>query len=195
MLVNVGPILIALIAGRLLGEGYPRQLLTGCAIAFGGVVLIGVATSERGVTASVGTLLCLLAAVTYALGVVAQKPLLEGASPLAVTWAACTIGTAVCLPFAPALVDEAGSAPAGALLWTLYLGVFPTALAFTTWAFALRASTAGRMGALTYAVPPLVIVMGWAFLDETPPALALVGGVLCLAGAALARRRPAPVTA
>ena len=47
MLVNVGPVLIALLAGRLLGEGFPRTLLTGCAIAFAGVVVIGLATPRK----------------------------------------------------------------------------------------------------------------------------------------------------
>ena len=47
------------------------------------------------------------------------------------------------------------------------------------------------MGSTTYLVPPLAILMGWAILGETPPALALLGGVLCLTGAAMARRTPA----
>ena len=46
MLVNVGPILIALLAGLLLSEGFPRTLIGGCAIAFAGTILIGVATSD-----------------------------------------------------------------------------------------------------------------------------------------------------
>src|SRR3954447_933910 len=48
MLVNTGPILIAVLAGLLLAEGFPRNLFTGCAIAFLGAVLIGAATSEHG---------------------------------------------------------------------------------------------------------------------------------------------------
>src|SRR3954463_10804963 len=52
MLVNTGPILIALLAGVLLGEGYPRNLFTGCVIAFGGAVLIGAATSAHGLDSS-----------------------------------------------------------------------------------------------------------------------------------------------
>src|SRR3954453_18127903 len=39
MLVNVGPVLIAVLAGVLLGEGFPRTLFTGCAVAFLGVIL------------------------------------------------------------------------------------------------------------------------------------------------------------
>lgn len=189
MLVNVGPILIALLAGLLLREGFPRALLGGCAIAFAGVVVIGLATSEKGVTASWGTALCLLAAAAYAGGVVAQKPLLTRSSALAVTWSACTVGAVACLPFAPTLAQELSGAEASTVIWMLYLGVGPTALAFTTWAFALNRTTAGRMGAVTYLVPPLTILMGWAVLAESPPAAAFLGGALCLAGAALTRRR------
>src|ERR1700704_4692794 len=45
MLVNVGPILIALLAGLVLREGFPRRLLAGCAVAFAGTAIIAVATS------------------------------------------------------------------------------------------------------------------------------------------------------
>ena len=70
----------------------------------------------------------------------------------------------------------------------VYLGVFPTAVGFMTWAYALSRTTAGRMGATTYLVPPLAILLGWALLCETPEPLALVGGALCLAGVVLTRR-------
>ena len=52
------------------------------------------------------------------------------------------------------------------------------------------------MGAVTYLVPPIAILMAWALLDETPPLLAvLVGGPLCLLGVAIARgvRFPRPL--
>jgi drug/metabolite transporter (DMT)-like permease len=188
MLVNVGPVIIAVLAGTVLHEGFPRTLLAGCAIAFAGTILIGVATSDDGITPSTGTVLCLVAAVTYAIGVVAQKPLLATTSPLTITWLACVIGAVCCLPFAPQLASEAATASAESLAWTAYLGLFPTAIAFTTWAYALSRTSAGRMGATTYLVPPLATLMAWAYFGETPPGLALAGGVLCLAGAALARR-------
>jgi drug/metabolite transporter (DMT)-like permease len=189
MLVNVGPVLIAVLAGLLLGEGFPRTLLLGCAVAFAGAVVIGLATSDHNVDAGWGAVLCLVAAVTYAGGVVAQKPLLARNSALSVTFLACCVGAVCCLPFAPSLVRDVGSAGSGALIWTVYLGLFPTAIAFTTWAYALSSTSAGRMGATTYLVPPLAILMGWIALGESPAALALGGGVLCVAGAVLARRR------
>ena len=47
MIVNIGPILIALGAGLFLGEGIPRWLAIGAGVAFLGVMLIGVGTSAR----------------------------------------------------------------------------------------------------------------------------------------------------
>ena len=187
MLVNVGPVFLAVLAGLLLHEGFPRSLVVGCAIAFAGAVVIGIGTSQRGVEASWGAALCVAAAAAYAGGVVAQKPLLERTSGLQITFLACLVGALACLPFAPALVDEAGDASGEAIAWTVYLGVGPTAIGFSTWAYALARTSAGKLGATTYLVPPLTILMGWALLDESPPLLAFAGGALCLVGVAVTR--------
>jgi len=187
MLVNVGPILIAILAGVILREGFPPRLLAGCLVSFAGVVVIAVATSRHGLHDILGAVLCLVAAVGYAGGVLAQKPVLRHASPLSVTWLACTIGAISCLPYAGSLVHGIGHASGSTVAWMIYLGVAPTAAGFVLWAYALARTTAGRMGSTTYLVPPLAILFGWAFLGEVPPALVFPGGVLCLAGVALAR--------
>jgi drug/metabolite transporter (DMT)-like permease len=131
---------------------------------------------------------------------VAQKPVLRRLPPLQVTFTACAIGALCCLPWVGTLGSELGRAPAGSIAGLIYLGAVPTALAFSTWAYALSRMDAGRLGVTTYLVPPLVIGLGWLLLDEVPPGLALVGGVVCLAGVALSRRpnrprRPVPVPA
>jgi drug/metabolite transporter (DMT)-like permease len=197
MLVNIGPVLIAVLAGVLLGEGFPRWLVVGLAVAFCGVLLIGTATRGAGADLA-GVALCVVAAVTYAGGVVAQKPLLRRLPPLQVTATACALGALCCLPWAGVLVDDLSAAPAASIAGMVYLGVVPTALAFSTWAYALSRMDAGRLGATTYLVPPVVVLLSWLLLDEVPPALAVVGGVVCLAGVALSRRRgpvasPVPV--
>ncbi|WP_190196711.1 DMT family transporter [Streptomyces djakartensis] len=189
LVVNTGPILIALLGNRLLGDPMPPRLLAGMAVSFAGAVTVGLSMSEEGGSSVLGVVLCLLAAVAYAGGVVAQKPALGAASPLQVTTLGCLVGAVACLPFAGQLVREAADAPASATLNMVYLGVFPTALAFTTWAYALSRTTASRMGATTYAVPALVVLMSWLFLGEVPGPLTLAGGVLCLAGVAVSRSR------
>jgi drug/metabolite transporter (DMT)-like permease len=196
MLVNVGPILIAIFAGLMLHEGFPSRLLAGCLVSFAGAVVIGLATSRYGLHESLGAALCVVAAFAYAGGVVAQKPVLRHASPLVVTWLACTIGALSCLAYAGTLVHGLGHAGGATIAWTIYLGVAPTAIGFVTWAYALARTTAGRMGSTTYLVPPLALLFGWVFLGEVPPLLVLPGGALCLAGVALARtggRRARPL--
>jgi drug/metabolite transporter (DMT)-like permease len=187
MLVNVGPILIAILAGVVLREGFPPRLLAGCVVSFSGAAVIGIAVSRHGVNQIWGVVLCFVAALAYAGGVVSQKPVLRGSSALAVTWLACTIGALSCLGFAPQLARQLGHAHASVVEWTVYLGVAPTAIGFVCWAYGLSRTTAGRMGSTTYLVPPLALLMGWAILGEIPPLLALPGGLLCLAGVALAR--------
>ncbi|WP_327730444.1 DMT family transporter [Streptomyces sp. NBC_00487] len=194
LVVNIGPILIALLGARLLGDPMPPRLLAGMAVSFAGAVAVGLSMSGEGGASVLGVVLCVLAAVGYAAGVVAQKPALGSASPLQVTTFGCLVGAVACLPFAGQLVREAADAPASATLNMVYLGVFPTALAFTTWAYALARTTASRMGATTYAVPALVVLMSWLALGEVPGPLTLAGGALCLAGVAVSRSRTRPRT-
>lgn len=189
MVVNIGPLMIAMLSSRLLGERISRPLVLGMAVSFGGAVVVGLSMSGDGNASVLGVVLCLVAAASYAGGVVAQKPALRHATPLQVTTFACLIATVACLPFSGQLVGEAGSASAGATADMVYLGVFPTAVAFTTWAFALARTSASRLGATTYVVPAIVVLMSWAILDEVPGPLTLLGGTLCLAGVAVSRRR------
>lgn len=195
MLIQIGPILVALFAGLLLGEGFPRWLVIGAAIAFSGAVLVGVVTAVTTTDTTktdadfLGIALCLVSAATYAIGVLSQKPVLRSVPGLQVTWMACAIGTLCTLPFAPALIEDLGTASAGATGGLIYLGLVPTALAFSTWAYALTRMDAGRLGITTYAVPPLTILMAWLLLGEVPHFLAVVGGMICLVGVGLSRRR------
>ena len=105
------------------------------------------------------------------------------------TFTACAIGALGCLPWSGTLVAELGRAPVASIAGLVYLGVVPTAVAFSTWAYALARMDAGRLGVTTYLVPPVVILLGWLLLGEIPPPLAFVGGAVCLAGVALSRRR------
>ena len=191
MLVNVAPILVAVAAGFLLGEGFPRPLIIGVGVAFAGVALIafgGVGSHSDGLGVALG----LVTAVLYAAGVLSQKVALRTVDPVSATWVGCAIGMTVLVPFLPATVDEARDASFGAIAAVVYLGVFPTAIAFTLWAYALSRASAGRTASASLAVPAIAVVMSWAFLGEVPTVLAMVGGVLCITGVLVSRRRVRP---
>jgi len=189
MIVGVGPILIALGAGFFLREGIPRWLAVGAGVAFVGVVLIGVGAGGGDLGDGTGVIWALLAAVTYAAGVLFQKPVLKRLPNAQVTWIGCVIGLIACLPFLGELITGLADAPASAVLGAVYLGAVPTALGFSTWAYALSRVPASQLGISTYLVPPLTIVLGLIFFAEIPAIIAIVGGLVCLVGVALSRRR------
>lgn len=106
LIVNIGPILIAILAGILYREGFPRPLMVGMGIAFAGVVLIAISTNSdstaplsTGVSSSstTGVLLCVLAAVCYAIGAIAQKPTLAVLTATSSVWLGCVVGAVLCL--------------------------------------------------------------------------------------------------
>ena len=188
MLVLIAPIFIIALAAVFLKERTTPNLLLGGGLAFAGVVVIGFATST-GKASLVGIILCLLAALSSSIGLVAEKPVLHRISALQATWTCCVVGMLFCLPYAPVLVRELRIAPTGGIGWMLFLGVFPTSIAFTTWAYALARGSAGRLAATAYLIPPITIVMSWAILGEAPGLIAVLGGAVCLAGVYIARRQ------
>src|SRR3954451_11415153 len=128
MLIQVSPVLVALLAATFLHESFTRYLVIGLALAFGGVALIATASGgSSGDRSVLGVALCLLAAVVYSISLVLQKPLVAKLPAIQVTWLACTVGAVVCLPFLGDLIDQARDAPVSSSLWLAYLGVFPTA--------------------------------------------------------------------
>ena len=122
MIVRLAPILIAVLAGLFLGEGYSPFVFAGGAIALAGTAAIAGATGGGG--SAGGVLLCLLAAVAYAGGVVAEKVVLRRVSALQTVFLCCIVGAIACAPFLPAFLREAAAAPTGSVVWVAYLGVF-----------------------------------------------------------------------
>lgn len=190
MVVNLAPLMVVVFSGLFLREGFPRPLIIGAPIAFLGVVLIGMnSRTDAGVDVT-GLLLALLAAVMYAGCTLLQKHLLtSGADSTTLTWLGAAAGTVALLPWTGRLVVALHTAPVDATLWVVYLGIFPTAIAFTTWAYVLQRSSAGQTSATTYVVPAIAILLSWMILGEVPTPLMLLGGALCLLGVLVTRTR------
>jgi drug/metabolite transporter (DMT)-like permease len=189
LLINVNPILIAVLAGVILKEGFPRWLIIGSLVAFSGVAVIALGSGQRSTADVAGVLLCLLAAALAAVSVIIQKPVLRKFPAGQSTWFGIMVGLLCCLPFSGQLVGELQAAPLPATASLIYLGVFPTAIAFTTWAYALSLIDAGKLAATTYLVPATTVLISWLVLGEIPTVWGLVGGAVCLVGVGLTRRR------
>ena len=190
LLVNVAPILVTVVAGIVFHDGFPRPVIAGMVVAFAGVVLITVGGRGSGAVDSLGIVLSVVTAVLYAAGVLMQKVALRSVDAVTATWVGCAAGLVATAPFAPQAVSELAHASGGAIAGVVFLGIGPTAIAFTTWAYALARTDAGRMAATTLCVPALAVLLSWVTLGEVPTALGLLGGALCLTGVAISRKRP-----
>jgi drug/metabolite transporter (DMT)-like permease len=189
MIIQIGPVIVALMAVPLFGERLHAWLLAGMVVGFAGVGVIARGSSTDADASLLGVLLVLVAAAMYAVGVLTQKVLLRRLPSVQVVLVSFLMGAVTCLPFAtdlPGIVLDGGAE----LWWIVYLGVLPTAVAFTTWAYALTHTDAGALSLTTFLVPGIATLIAWLTIDEVPPSLTFVGGALAIVGVLMTRRRP-----
>lgn len=193
LLIATVPAITAILAHFLLRERMSAAAWGGSAVAFAGVALIVVGDGS-----SLGfnpfALFVLLAAVSTAFFTVLQRPMFSRYKPVEVTAFATWAGTIPLLAFLPGLPEAVGRAGSPALWATLYIGVVPSAIAYTLYAFALSKAPASLVTAFLYLVPVSSLSFSWWLLGEVPTVLTLIGGCIAVAGIVLvnvAKRRQA----
>lgn len=182
MLVGSGPIFTALIAAFILKERLTRIGWIGLGIGFVGILFIAFGSAGASLTLTNGALLVLIAAFASAIFFVFQKPLLTRYSAIELTAYFTWAGTLPFLIFSPGLFSAMQGATLEAHLATLYVGVFPAAIAYVTWATALSLANASSVSSLIYLEPAVAIIVAWMWLHELPTPLALGGGVIAIGG-------------
>jgi drug/metabolite transporter (DMT)-like permease len=192
MIIQIGPIIVALLAVPMFGERLHTWLVAGMVVGFTGVAVIARGSTTDAGASMLGVVLVLVAAAMYAVGVLTQKVLLRRIPSVQVVFVSFLMGAVTCLPFAsdlPSIVADGGAG----LWWIVYLGVLPTAVAFTTWAYALTHTDAGALSLTTFLVPGIATLVAWLTINEVPPSLSFVGGALAIVGVLMTRKKPAKV--
>jgi drug/metabolite transporter (DMT)-like permease len=186
LIINATPAIAALTAVLWLREPMSVQNSVGIVISFCGVALIVITTHKEELRpTSSGVLLLAAAACAHALHFVLQKGPLRTLSPLQVTVCSMLVGTVCLLPWAPSAVVTMTTAPMKCLIAVVYLGLFPSAVAYLTWAFVLARLPASTATNILSLIPLIAVTVGWVFLDELPTLFTAVGGAVIFVGVIL----------
>jgi DME family drug/metabolite transporter len=189
--IGSGPVFAGILERVLDGAWPGRTWLIATALATSGVAVLSIASASDASLSATGIGLALVSGLGYATYTIVAKRLLRlGHTPVAVMGASFGLGAVLLLPVL-LLGDTAWLHTPDGLALALYLGIVPTALAYSLFARGLRSLDASEVTTLVLAEPLTATVLGVVVLDERVGAGGLVGAVLILAGlAVLALPRP-----
>ena len=183
LIIGAAPAITALLARFFLNDRLPLLGWIGSLISFAGITLI-----VLGDSAAVGfdpyALLVVISALAAATYFVWQKPFFSRYRATEVTAFATWGGTLPMLAFLPGMVGDIADAGTSVVA-AAYLGVFPSAVAYTLLAFALSRTAVTVTSAYLYAVPVLALIFSWWLLGEVPSLLTLIGGAIAIGGIVL----------
>jgi drug/metabolite transporter (DMT)-like permease len=181
-IIGLMPVFTMIFAFFLLGEKVPVRSWYGVLVSLSGLVLIAI-NESGGLKYDTGLLYILIAAILGSYYAVAQKTLFHRFHPLELVILSIWGGTLAMLYFVPQMIRELPDAPWQATAAAIYLGIFPAAVAYALWNYALSKAPAGKVSGYLYAMPIVATLLGMIVLREYPPPLELTGGLITLAGA------------
>lgn len=187
--ISQSPLLTLVCSVLFLGESFNVLTLIGILISIVGVGLISFGGGgETDVQFGTGMIFILLAMVVNGLYSVCQKPFLQKYHAIDVTVYIIWGGTLALLIYTPSLMHDIKTASLASTLAVVYLGIFPAAIAYIAWSYALAAIPASQCSTFLYFMPVIATFLGWLCLGEVPAFLSLCGGLVALFGVWVANR-------
>jgi len=184
-IVNTAPIITALIYLIFYKTKISFQGWLGMLISLLGVAVISVGESKGSsfLELNTSTLLVIIAAIATSAHVIFQKKLLDkNYSSIEVTCYGIWFGTLCMLPFSAGLFTAINNASASATISIIYLGIFPSVIAYILWAYTLSKIPAMKAVTFWYIIPIFSFVIAYIWLGEVPSILAMFGGFIALVG-------------
>jgi drug/metabolite transporter (DMT)-like permease len=191
LIIAAGPVFTALLSTMFLKERLTVLGWVGILIAFAGVAVISLGQSTGGLSFTPGALLILLSAISTASYFIVSKRPLRHYSAIEFTTYVIWAGTIPLLVFLPGFISQFPQAAPSATLAVVYLGVFPAAIAYVLWSYALARMPASLLSAFLYLSPVLAMAIAWVWIGEIPTALTVAGGLVAIVGVVLVQTKGA----
>lgn len=188
LLISAGPVFTALLSTLFLKERLTRIGWGGILLAFAGVSLIAL-SGGKGLRFTPGALLILLSAGVAAIYSILSKQHLRRYAALEFTCYSIWAGTLPLLIFLPGLIHRFPMAAPPATFAVIYLGIFPAAIAYVLWNYALARMPASLLSSFLYLSPVIASFIAWVWLGELPAFLTVVGGAIAIVGVILVQTK------
>jgi drug/metabolite transporter (DMT)-like permease len=180
-IISQSPIIIMILAVLFLKEKFNFYAAVGMVVSVVGIGLI-MFGNTKDFSFNSGFYYILAATFLGAAYSILQKPFLQKYHAVEVT-AYIIWGTALLLLYyLPDVYHGMHTAPTGVTMAVIYLGIFPAAIGYLAWSYALQAISASRLASFFYFIPVVATFLGWIFLNEIPTLLSLAGGMVALLG-------------
>ncbi|HWK22098.1 MAG TPA: DMT family transporter [Ureibacillus sp.] len=185
MLIGSGPIFTTIFAILILKERLSIAGWIGLAFGFIGISLIAFGSGDTAFGVAPGVFLTILAAIATSIFFVYQKPLFKKYTAIELTAYFTWVGTIPLLIFAPGFLHTVQTISLEVTATAIYMGIFPTAIAYLTWAYALSQSKASSISSILYLEPVIAIIVAWIWLSELPKSISIIGGIIAISSVLL----------
>jgi len=195
LFANLAPVVVTIGAWFYLRERVSSRFLAGMALAMGGATLLVNASAAMGARYVLGDMLGLITACFFGSYVVAVARLRDRHAASTIMFYSSTVTCVLLL--AATLLSGEGLLPGTASGWIVLFALawISQAMGQGLIAYALGHLPAS-FSALAILIEPLTAaILGWVWLGEALGVLQAVGGVVVLAGIAVARRASGPMAA
>lgn len=189
IILAMQPILVAVLAPRLVGETVSLKTWLGLILGLAGAGLVIVSRSTIEVPPPASLVLTFLALGFITLGTLYEKRFGAEQHPVVANLVQCAVALTLALPAAILLEDLTVTWSAELVLTLGYLVVANSLIAMTLLFAMLRRGEAARVSSMFFLVPPIASALAWAILGEAMPPLAWLGMALAGAGVLMAMGR------
>jgi drug/metabolite transporter (DMT)-like permease len=181
-IIAASPVFTVILSKIFLKEVVKPACWIGVGISFIGLAAVTL-TQAEGFTFSFGIILIMGASIVSSIYSLVIRVLTKSYTALEATTYSIIIGTIGMFVFLPDVIREVPNSNLTVNLLIVVMGIFPSALAYLGWSYALsRVGKIANVAVFAYLIPFVSTLIAYLWLGETFTIYALFGGIVIIIG-------------